>query len=282
MISKPKTILKGLAFGESPRWHGGKLWFSDMHSHRVMTIDLKGKTEIIVEVPNGPSGLGWTPDGRLLVVSMRDRKLLRLDPAGLTCVADLSALASGDCNDMVVDASGRAYIGNFGDTDFSKGRIGPAEIVMVAPDGKARVAAKDLNFPNGSVITPDVRTLIVAESFAARLTAFDIQPDGGLKGRYVWAPLAKDVIPDGICLDAEGAIWAANAGGKYVIRVKQGGEITHRVPVSNNAAACMLGGTGRRTLFIMTSESTDADVCREKMSSCIETVKVEVPGAGMP
>jgi sugar lactone lactonase YvrE len=152
MTLNTRVLLEGLAFGESPRWHGGKLWFSDMHAHQVMTVDLKGKTEIIAEVPNLPSGLGWLPDGRLLVVSMNDKRLLRLDPDGLTKVADLSGLASGDCNDMVVDALGRAYIGNSGlGTDLKQSKLGPAEIIMVTPDGDMRVVATAMMFPNGAV-----------------------------------------------------------------------------------------------------------------------------------
>jgi len=284
MVLKTKTLLNGLAFPESPRWHNGKLWFSDMHAPKVITLDLKGKTGIIVEVPNRPSGLGWLPDGRLLVVSMRDRRLMRLDADGLKCAADLSGFVSGDCNDMVVDAKGRAYIGNFGrGTNLAKDfKIGPAEIVMVTPDGKTRIVADDLVFPNGSVITPDGRTFIVAESFASRLTAFDIKPDGGLTGRRVWAELDKNVIPDGICLDAEGAVWAANAAGKYIIRVKAGGEVTHRIELKANSYACTLGGEDRRTLFILTAPSSDAVECRRLSGGCIEMVKVEVPGAGLP
>ena len=284
MTTKPKIILRGLAFPEGPRWYNGKLWFSDMHAHKVMTVDLKGKAETVCEVPDCPSGLGWTVDGRLLIVSMKDRKLMRLDPTGLTCAADLSKLASGQCNDMVTDALGRAYIGNFGkDTNLGKHfHIGPAEIIIVTPDGKARVVANDVNFPNGMVITPDGRRLIVAESFAARLTSFTIAPDGSLSGREVWAELDKKMIPDGICLDAEGAVWVANAGSPAVYRVKRGGEVTDKIETSVNAVACMLGGADRRTLFIMAAESTDDRVCREKMTGRIEIVEVEVPGAGLP
>jgi sugar lactone lactonase YvrE len=278
-----KILYQGLAFGEAPRWHDNKLWFSDMHVRKVMAIDLKGKVETICEAPGRTSGLGWTVDGRLLIVAMKTRQLLRLDPSGLACAADISSLASGECNDMVVDSKGRAYIGNFGlDTDFGVNRVGPGEIVMVEPDGKARIAADNLTFPNGSVITPDGKTLIVAETFAARLTAFDIEPDGSLAHRRIWAPLDKKIFPDGICLDAEGAVWAANAGGPAVYRVKEGGEVLQRVETSAHAYACMLGGADRRTLFIMTAEDNDARICRQKMSGRIETVKVEVPGAGLP
>jgi len=283
MTLETKVLLEGLAFGESPRWHDGKLWFSDMFAHQVMTVDLEGKTEIIVEVPGRPSGLGWLPDGRLLVVSMTDKRLLRLDPDGLTEVADLSGLASGDCNDMVVDALGRAYIGNSGlGTDLKQSKLGPAEIIMVTPDGDMRVVATGMILPNGPVITPDGRTLIVAESFGSCLTAFDIGPDGSLAGRRVWASLGNGVHPDGICLDADGVVWLANPGGNEVIHVREGGEVTNRVKVSTQAFACMLGGPDRRTLFILTAETWDHDEARAKASGRVETVMVKVPGAGLP
>jgi len=283
MTLKTKVLLEGLAFGESPRWHDGKLWFSDMHTHQVMTVDLEGKAEKIVEVPGQPSGLGWLPDGRLLVVSMTDKRLLRLDPDGLTEVANLSMIASGVCNDMVVDKKGRAYVGHSGFDVYAKSpSFKTAEIIMVTPDGDKRVIADEMNFPNGSVITPDGRTLIVAESFGKCLTAFNIEPDGSLTGRRVWAKLGDNVIPDGICLDAEGAIWLANARGSEVIRVLEGGEVTHRVKVSIGAFACMLGGQDRRTLFICAAETFDPDEARAKASGRIETVRVEVPGVGLP
>jgi len=206
MASETRILLDGLMFSEGPRWHDGKLWFSDMHAHKVMTVDLAGNVETIVEVPNWPSGLGWLPDGRLLVVSMTDRRLLRLDPEGLTEVGELSGLASHHCNDMVVDRQGRAYIGNFGFDLAAQADYAPAEIVMVTPDGKARVVADQMAFPNGMVITPDDRTLIVGETFEACLTAFDVENDGSLINRRIWAKL-EGSVPDGICLDAEGVLY---------------------------------------------------------------------------
>ena len=274
------VLLEGLVFPEGPRWRDGKLWFSDMHAHRVMTVDLSGNTETIVEVPGAPSGLGWLPDGRLLIVSMTDRRLLRLDPGGLTQVADLSKLATYHCNDMVVDAQGRAYAGNFG-FDFLEQPFTPAEIVLVTPQGDARVVADDMAFPNGTVITPDRRTLIVGESFAARLTAFDIEPDGSLSGRRLWAQLPRG-LPDGICLDADGDIWVASPIGGEVLRVREGGQVTDSIPVSTQAFACMLGGPDRRTLFVLTAETSHPDEARAKKSGRIEIVKVDVPGAGLP
>ena len=281
MAKTTEVLLDGLAFAEGPRWRDGKLWFSDMHDQRVKTVDLDGRCEAVVRVENDPSGLGWLPDGRLLVVSMRDRRLLRLDADGLRAVADLSGVATYHCNDMVTDARGRSYVGNFG-FDFTKGeKPRTAAIALVAPDGKVSVAADDLSFPNGTVITPDGRTLIVGESFGARLTAFDVAGDGSLSNRRVWAQLEK-AVPDGICLDAEGAIWVSSPMSGEVLRVREGGEVAERIRVATQAIACMLGGPKRTTLFVCTSESLQAEECRAKRSAKIEVVEVEVPGAGLP
>jgi len=277
----PRVLLDGLCFPEGPRWHEGKLWFSDMHAHQVMTVGLDGIAQTVVEVPKAPSGLGWLPDGRLLVVSMEDRRLLRLDRHGLSEVADLSRLATFHCNDMVVDGQGRAYVGNFGFDLNGGAHPVPAAIILVSPSGQARIAADDLMFPNGTVITPDGRTLIVGESFGPRLTAFDVGPDGSLSHRRVWATFER-AVPDGICLDAEGAIWIASPLSAEVLRVREGGAITHRVPVSTQAFACMLGGPQRRHLFICTAASSDPLLCREQRGGRIEVVEVEVPGAGLP
>jgi len=274
-----RVLLDGLAFGESPRWHDGRLWFSDMHAYQVMTVDLSGRTETIVRVPGLPSGLGWLPDGRLLVVSMTDRRLLRLESGGLVEVADLSKLASYHCNDMVVDRQGRAYIGHFGFNYYSQ-PFAPAEVILVTPDGSARVVAEQMAFPNGSIITPDGRTLIVAETFGGCLTAFDIQPDGSLAGRRVWA-LTSPAIPDGICLDAEGAVWVSSPTGE-VLRIQEGGQVADRISLSRPAFACMLGGADLRTLFVMTAKSDNPDELRAEPSGRVEIVEVDVPGAGLP
>ncbi len=290
MVLRTTVLLDGLDSPEGPRWHDGKLWFSDTGMKQVMTVDLNGNAETVVNVQGHPSGLGWLPDGRLLVVSMTDQRLLRLDSRGLVEVADLSELASFVLNDMVVDQQGRAYIGNFGYA-FSDPKATPklAELVLVLPDGDARVVAYEMAFPNGSVITPDGRTLIVAESFAARLTAFDIGPGGSLTRRRIWAQFDDRgfdpqldfdrICPDGICLDAEGAVWVASpSGNAEVIRVLEGGEITHRVEVETQPFAAMLGGPDRRILFVCTSIFGD----RPPGSGRIEIVQVDVPGAGLP
>jgi sugar lactone lactonase YvrE len=288
-IGKTHIRAEGLGFPEGPRWHGDKLWFSDFRTRKVMTLDLEDNLENVVEVKGQPSGLGWLPDGSLLIVSMLDRRLLRFHDGALTVYADLMGFASFHCNDMVVDGGGRAYIGNFGfalyDEPFSS-----AEIVLVNREGNARIVAEDMAFPNGSVITPDGKTLIVAETLAARLTAFDIESDGSLAHRRVWAAFddlgvltpdsrkAQRVVPDGICLDSDGAIWVAspNTNGE-IIRVREGGEITHRIGLRHRPYACMLGGPDRRTLFVLTSSLTETGEAGR-----IEAMHVDVPGAGLP
>jgi sugar lactone lactonase YvrE len=196
-------------------------------------------------------------------------------------IADLNDLASFHCNDMVVDKKGRAYIGNFGFDLAANAPVEPAEIVLVDPDGSTRVVAEELYFPNGTVITPDDRTLIVAETWGHCLTAFDIESDGSLKNRRTWANL-KDVYPDGICLDGEGAIWVAAPYPAEVMRVQEGGNITHRLNVTTKPYACMLGGPERRTLFVCTAGSSNPDEVLANPNGKIEIVEVEIPGAGRP
>ena len=288
-----KVLLEGLRFPESPRWHDGRLWFSDMHSRRVMAVDLDGRAETIVELETRPSGLGWLPDGRLLIVSMEDHRVLRLDRGGPVALADCSAFASFLSNDMVVDAQGRAYVGNFGFDIFTAPvRPRTTSLALVHPDGRVARAAADLMFPNGTVITPDGKTLIVGESYAARLTAFDIAPDGSLGNRRVWARLGRTddplserplpPVPDGIGLDAEGAIWVAAPTTREVLRVVEGGAITDRIPVSTTAYACMLGGPSGRTLFVCTAAEHDPSRTNETRAGRIECCEVTVPHAGMP
>ena len=273
-MPQTRKLICGLEFPEGLRWHEDRLWLSDMNVGRVMAVDLEGNLETICELPGPCSGLGWLPDGRLLIVSMLDRKLLRLDDDGLSLVADLMRLATYHCNDMIVDREGRAYIGNFG-FDLGRGETQrPAEIIMVTPDGEASVVADNLMFPNGTVITPDGKTLIVAETYGACLTAFDILPDGSLSGRRNWATF-DGAVPDGICLDMDGGIWAASPISKEVVRILEGGEVTHRHSFTNSAYACMLGGVKRQTLFVATSGVGPG-------SGCVEAVEVDVPGAGWP
>lgn len=280
-MNTPDVLLDGLAFGEGPRWHEDRLWFSDMHKDRVEAVGLDGKSEVIVEVPQRPSGLGFLPDGRLLIVSMVDRKVMRLDDGGLTEVADLSSIATWHCNDMVVDAQGRAYVGNFGwDIETSQTQVGAA-LTLVTPDGETRVVAKDLIFPNGAVITPDGKRLIVGETFAGRLSVFDIRDDGSLSERRDFAA-TPGIAPDGICLDAEGAVWVACPVSGRVVRVKEGGEIAAEIKVDSLAFACMLGGPQRKHLFICTAKVSTSAECRAEHTGRIEVVEVDVPGAGLP
>jgi sugar lactone lactonase YvrE len=243
-------LTDGLTVPEGPRWHAGRLWLSDFYSHRVLASDAGGAVEAVAEVPAQPSGLGWLPDGRLLVVSRRDRRVLRDDGAGLVEHADLSALATGPCNDMVVAPDGCAYVGNFGSDHHAGEPERDAVLVRVEPDGSVHPAAADLAFPNGSVVTDDRRTLVVAETRGRRLSAFDIGEDGRLSGRRVWADLAGG-FPDGICLDAEGAVWYADPRNNEVVRVREGGEVLERRSTgAEGAFACMLGGSDRRTLYV--------------------------------
>lgn len=280
MSLRPEVLLDRLRFPEGPRWHDGRLWFSDMHAQQVIAVDPEGKAETLLETPHDPSGLGWLPDGRLLVVSMQDRRLLRLDPGGLVEAADLSSIATHHCNDMVVDARGRAYVGNFGFDLHAGATPTTADLALVHPDGRVEVAAEGLRFPNGSVITADGATLVVGESFGACLTAFDVADDGRLHRRREWARLER-AVPDGICLDAEGAIWVASPIGHQVLRVREGGEVTHRIPIEREAFACMLGGADGRTLFLCTAGSSDPAETHTRTGR-IEFVRVEVPRAGLP
>jgi sugar lactone lactonase YvrE len=292
MTTTQATVLtSGLYFGEGPRWHQGRLWFSDFHEHAVKSVDPAGHIHTELKLDGPPSGLGWLPDRRLLVVDMHRRHLLRLDPDGLKLHADLSSVAAYHTNDMVVDGQGGAYVGNFGfDLDAALKARGPngvladhptAQLARIDADGRVRVAAGDLHFPNGCVITPDGRTLIVAETLALRLTAFDIATDGTLSNRRVWATLGMRA-PDGICLDANGHVWIANAIAPECVLFAPGGETVATVQTSQPCFACMLGGADRRTLYMMTAPSSVAEVAAQARRGAIETAQVATPGAGWP
>lgn len=280
-MSDTEVIADGLGFPECPRWHGGRLWFSDHALGTVSTLLPGGEPETVLEVEGKPSGLGWRPDGTLLVVSMEDRRLLALNGAELSEVADLNRVATWHCNDLAVDGTGRAYVGNFG-FDLHGGTPVPAVLARVDPDGSIHVAASDLMFPNGTVIFPDGRTLVVAETYAARLTAFDVGAGGALSNRREWAP-TPGVLPDGTCLDAKGGIWAASPTTGEVIRYLEGGAVTARLRTSREQAyACMLGGDDGRTLFICTSTGLNHDQNRARRGGRIEAARVDVPHAGLP
>lgn len=276
-----ELVVSGLAFPEGPRWHEGSLWFSDMHGHTVQRIDESGTAQVVVEVPNGPSGLGWLPDGRLLVVSMHDRSIKRLDGDRLTTHADLREFATADCNDMVVDHLGRAYVGNFGDASAPPAPAAPAKLVLVDPDGSIRVVADDLLLPNGTVITPDGRTLIIAETRATPpcLTAFDVAADGSLSRRRVFARFGAE-MPDGITLDADGAVWVASPFTNEVLRVEDGGTVLERISTGDDQPyACALGGSDGRQLFLCTARTWMAEEARRTRLGAIRKVEVDVPRA---
>ncbi len=278
-----QVYLEGLVFGECPRWHGGALWLSDMFGGRVLRSAGPAQAETVLTLPGGrPSGLAFLDDGSLLVVSMQDRKLLRRRPDGrVEPFADLAPHVTGDINDMVRAPDGGVFVGNFGFDLFggAEGRL--TNLHHVDAQGHVREVASELNFPNGMVVTPDRSTLIVAETFAHRLTAFDIR-DGGLHNRRVFATLG-DCAPDGICLDAAGAVWVSAFVGDAYLRVEQGGRITHQVPMANRrAVACNLGGPDGRTLFMITADTDVERLARGDSSARVETVRVDVAGAGSP
>jgi sugar lactone lactonase YvrE len=270
------------------------LWYADFYAGSVCSAGESGDVRVEVEIPGEPGGLGWLPDGRLLVVARKPRTVMRLETDGsLVEHGDLNPTATFYGNDMVVDSVGRAYVGNFGfDLDGFIEERGPValveppgppttSLVRIDPDGSAHVAADDLSFPNGSVITPDGSTLIVAETLAGRLAAFDIGANGELSRRRVWAEVPW-FAPDGICLDAEGHVWVANAITSECMLIAEGGEVVDRKTASQNCFACMLGGSDRRTLYVMTAPTSTESVVSVAHSACIEQVRVDVPGAGLP
>jgi sugar lactone lactonase YvrE len=275
------TLKTDLAFGESPRWHDGRLWYSDFGANEVAVVDLLGNGEVIARVPGMPMGTGWLPDGRMLIVSSRDGLLLRAEPGGsLVTHADLTSLAGYPWSDMVVDGRGNAYIGNMG-FDFPRGEFAPGILAMVSPGGAVRQVADGLAFANGIVVTPDDATLILAESYAARLTAFDIAADGSLSGQRVWADLDGGV-PDGICLDAENAIWYADVPSKRCVRVGEGGQVLQTIELDRGCFACMLGGADRQTLFLMAAEFSGTSGFGGPRTGQILTTAAPAPGVGWP
>ena len=275
----------GLKFTESPRWYNGKLWFIDIHDKRIKTVDLSGSVATVLELPFIPNAFGLTPEGTVVVGDAFQRRIYRGARAALQQVADISDTTNFCLSDGIVDGKGRLYVGDIG-YNFLDPASKPVEtcvIVLVGPVGRASVVADKLFFPNGMVITPNGRTLIVGETIGHRLTAFDIREDGSLSNRRVWAQLPPSIGPDGICLDAEGAVWCANPEGKdSVVRVREGGEVTDRIKVDTNAYAVMLGGPERKHLFICASGSHDPAEIQRNPSASFQVVEVEVPGAGTP
>ncbi|MGY1827969.1 SMP-30/gluconolactonase/LRE family protein [Blastococcus sp. SYSU DS0541] len=277
MTAPTTTVLADdLGFPEGPRWHDGRLWFSDFHDRVVRRMPADGGPAVVLELDDSPSGLGWLPGGDLLVVSMVRRALLRVADGGTGVHADLAGATRFRANDLVVDAAGRAYVSSFGFDLEAGAEPEPADLVRVDPDGSVSVAAAGLVFPNGMVLSPDGRTLVVAETYGARLTAFDVAADGSLSGRRVFAEL-PGIAPDGICLDAEGQVWAATARTPEVLRVRDGGEVTARVAVGSGSLsyACALGGDDGRTLFVCTAPSWRPG----PRAGRIEAVRVDVGAA---
>jgi sugar lactone lactonase YvrE len=277
MVAELQTLVDNLGFPEGPRWRDDTLWCSDIFGHEVLRVDTGGRTETVAVVHTQPSGLGFLPDGRLLIVSMQDRQLLRLDGDRLVAAADLSGVASHECNDMVVDARGRAYVGSIGaPITQADAAAGKGALVLVEPGEVPRIVADGLSFPNGCVVTPDGGTLILAETVALRLTAFDVEPDGSLTGRRVLTNLGHR--PDGICLDAEGAVWVASPNSGAVFRVRADGEVVEHLDVGRRVLACALGGADGRTLFLCTVDFLPFPELMVARSGRIETLRVDVPG----
>ncbi len=287
-MHEPTLLTDGLDFGEGPRWHDGRLWYSDFYQHRVYAVDSVGNREVMVEMgKERPSGLGWLPGGDLLVVAMLARQVWRITNGQISVHADLAEIATWHCNDMVVGAEGTAYVGNFG-FDIETDRSNPvaATLAIVQSDGTATAGLTKLDFPNGTVITPDGSTLIVGETFGSRMTAFPILEGGLLGDPRVWAE-TPGVYPDGCCLDEAGGIWIADAGGGDVIRMIEGGEVTDRISMPNlrgsqKAYACMLGGDDGRLLHCITAPGAREVDTAGVGGGAIWTAPVEHPRVGLP
>jgi sugar lactone lactonase YvrE len=284
-----EPFLSGLYFGECPRWRDGRLWYSDFFDHGVFSVSPDGDRRKEVEFEGETGGLGWLPDGRLLIVSRLERAVLRREEDGsLVRHGELRPWATWHANDMVVASNGQAYCGNFGfdldglyDGTTPASAIAPTSLIRVDPDGTSSEAAADIQFPNGAVITEDGRTLIIAESLGGRLSGFDREDDGSLTNRREWAPL-PGIAPDGICLCEDNTVWVANALGTECVRVAEGGEILERVTTGRNCYACMLGDEDRKTLYMVTADTSDAAKARVDRNGAIEKVRTSVRGAGLP
>ena len=292
MARTTRVLADGFHFGEDPRWYQGRLWLSDFFGQTVYSVSPTGDLRAEIKHDDWVSGLGWMPDGTMLIVSMQRKQVLRRSRDGKISVhADLSAVAGGQCNDMVVDRQGRAYVGNFGFDLYGETLKRGVESVFadhpltnlacVLPDGTVRVAAPDMDCPNGTVITPDGKTLIIGETFGARLTAFDVAPDGTLSNRRVWAPM-PDRAPDGMCLDADGNVWMANAVAPECLHVAPGGKILEIIDTGDPCFACMLGGDDGRTLFLVTTPTWVREECQKAALGKVLMTRVESPHAGLP
>lgn len=280
-MTEPRVLMTDITFGESPRWHDGRLWFCDWAGQELIALDGDGRHEVIAPIESFPFCIDFLPDGRLLVVHSADRQLLRReDDATFTVVADLAPLADFPWNEIATDSRGNAYLNSIG-FDFPGGEFAPGLIALVTPDGEIRQVADDVAFPNGMAVTPDDSTLIVAESYSNCLTAFDIGADGDLANRRVWAALGED-NPDGICLDAEGAVWYADVGHQHCVRVAEGGEILQTIPLDRGGFACALGGPDLRQLFIVATRWGPASMGGGERTGQILVADVDVPGLPRP
>ncbi|MEM7101430.1 MAG: SMP-30/gluconolactonase/LRE family protein [Pseudomonadota bacterium] len=268
--------VSGFCFGEGPRWHNGNLWFSDTIGQAVYRLSGNGELELVTKIPDMPSGLGFLEDGRLVVVGMTTRTLYAWDDHALTTYADLSEFTPFPINDMVVDTSGNAFVGGWGYDMLGGAEPAPAELIHIGSDGSKHLCSDGLSFPNGCVVTPDQTTLIVAESQGQRLTRYSIQ-EAKLSARAVWAALPNRV-PDGICQDEAGGIWAASPETKEVIRVLEGGEVTHLIKTERKPYACALGGAEGKTLFVMVADTIEPAVCLERRDAAVECVLVPYKG----
>lgn len=276
-MTPPQILMTGISFGESPRWHDGRLWFSDWAAQQVIALGVDGEHDVIATVESFPFCIDFLPDGRLLIVHSAERTLLCRDIDGsIETHAELAAISTFPWNDIATDSRGNAYVNNIG-FDFPGGDVGPGLIALVTTDGDARQVAGDLEFPNGMVVTPDDATLIVAESYGNCLTAFDIGPDGDLSNRRVWAALGED-NPDGICIDAEGAVWYADVGHQHCVRVTEGGERHQTITLDRGAFACALGGADLDQLFIVATRWDPANIGVGEPTGQILVTDVEVPG----
>lgn len=281
-MAKLHTLLTGLAMGESPRWHNGRLWLADWGAGEILAVSAGGVREHVASAPSVPCSIGWLPGGQMLVVSGGDGRLLLAGPDGsLLPYADLHSLAPHPWNELVVDGRGNAYVNTIG-FDFPEGAFAPGLVALVTPDGVVRHVADDVAFPNGMAVTPDNATLIVAESYGNRLSAFDIGPDGTLANRRVWADL-PGAYPDGICLDAEGAVWYADVPNKRCVRVREGGAVLDTIDVGLGCFACMLGGEDGTTLMIVAAEWGDEEgMAGGRRTGAVFSIDVCVPRAGWP
>jgi sugar lactone lactonase YvrE len=283
-MNEQRTVMTGIVFGEQPRWHEDRLWFSDWGKREVVAVDLEGNSEVVLKARSFPCCVDWLPDGRLLLVSAAEGLLLRREPDGsLVTHGDLTGVHDvPPGNELVVDGRGNAYVNGPGFDMMAGAEFAPGTIALVTPDGSARLAADGIAFPNGMLVTPDNSTLIVADSYGKCLTAFDMAPDGSLANGRLWADLG-DGVPDGICLDAENAVWYGDVPNKRCVRVREGGEVLQVVELDRGCFACALGGADRTTLFMMATEWRGPEkMFQDPPTGQVLSISAPAPGVGWP